>query len=132
MNKIPAKTLRGRTLYIPQMSFEAARTMAAAFQSAGIDARPSPVGDARTYELARKHTSGDECLPELVTLGNFLKVAEAPDFAPEKTALLMPTSNGPCRFGQYQFLMTSVLERLGLGEVYLFSPSSSDGYEGFG
>ncbi|MBC7186989.1 MAG: hypothetical protein H5U38_08150 [Calditrichaeota bacterium] len=126
------KSLVGRTLYIPRMSYEGARAMAAAFQSAGFAAEPTPEGDAHTYELARRYTTGDECLPELVTLGDILKIAEQPGFAPEKTALMMPTSNGPCRFGQYRHLIAKVLNELGLGEVYLFSPTSADGYGSIG
>ncbi|MDZ7377931.1 MAG: hypothetical protein ONB06_01170 [candidate division KSB1 bacterium] len=106
--------------------------MAAAFLSMGFAAEPTPEGDAHTYELARRFTTGDECLPELVTLGDILKIAERPDFVPEKTALMMPTSNGPCRFGQYRHLIAKVLQELGWGEVYLFSPTSADGYASIG
>ena len=53
------KSLVGRTLYIPRMSYEGARAMAAAFQSAGFAAEPTPEGDARTYELARRFTTGE-------------------------------------------------------------------------
>lgn len=127
-----ARSLVGRTLYIPRMSYEGARAMAAAFQSLGFSAEPTPEGDAGTYELARRFTTGDECLPELVTLGDILKIAEQPGFAPERTALMMPTSNGPCRFGQYRHLITMVLDELGLGEVFLFSPTSADGYGSIG
>ncbi len=126
------KSLAGRTLYIPRMSSEGACAMAAAFRSVGFAAEPTPEGDAHTCELARRYTSGDECLPELVTLGDILKIAERPDFVPEKTALMMPTSNGPCRFGQYRHLIAMVLEDLGWGEVYLFSPTSADGYGSIG
>ncbi len=120
-----------RKVYIPQMSYISSRCMAAAFQSIGIHAEPSPGGDASTYELARKHLSGDECLPEMVTLGNFLKVTEQPDYDPEKTAFMMPTSNGPCRFGHYRPLIEKIFKDR--NEPVLFvSPSSSDGYGGLG
>jgi len=125
------KSLEGRTLYIPQMSYVGARCFAAAFQSLGIDARPSPDSDARTLELARKYLSGDECLPEAVTLGNFLKVTELPDYDPDKTAFFMPTSNGPCRFGHYMPLARKIFEQRG-EDVLIFSPSSSRGYENIG
>ena len=46
-------------LYIPRMSYSASRAMAAAFQSIGIDARPSPQSDARTLALGAKYISGD-------------------------------------------------------------------------
>ncbi|MBN2013394.1 hypothetical protein JW960_28950 [candidate division KSB1 bacterium] len=119
-------------LYIPQMSYEAARVTAAAFQSIGFDAQPSPHSDTRTLELGAQYLSGEECLPEKITLGNFLKAMEAPDFDPEYTGFLMPTAGGPCRFGQYRPLFQKILKEMKLPQVRIFSPTSSDGYEGFG
>ncbi len=124
-------TLRQRTLYIPQMSYEGAACMAAAFRSIGVDARPSPNGDERTLELARKYLSGDECLPQLVVLGNFLKVTEQPDFAPGKTAFMLPTSNGPCRYGHYLPLTRKIFRDRGDG-VMICSPTSANGYKDIG
>ncbi len=126
------KTLKGRKLYIPQMSYESARCMAAAFQSVGIDAAPNPTGDNETYELARKYLSGDECLPQAVTLGNFLKITQLPDYDPAKTAFLMPTSNGPCRFGHYLNLTDKIFNDPEYKDVMVLSMSSSDGYQSIG
>jgi predicted nucleotide-binding protein (sugar kinase/HSP70/actin superfamily) len=42
----------------------------------------------------------------------------------------MPTTCGPCRFGQYSHFIRQVLQRLGYGRVPILSPSSSDGYDG--
>ena len=114
------------------MSYGGARSFAAAFRHLGVDAHVSPDGDERTYELAGRHTSGDECLPERVTIGNFLKVTGAADFAPEKTAFFMPTAGGPCRFGQYSPFLRHVLDDLGYEDIMVVSPSSADGYEGLG
>ena len=123
--------LENRKLYIPQMSYEGARCMSAAFQSIGIKAEPSPDSDNRTYELARKYLSGDECLPQSITLGNFLKVTEQPDYEPEKTAFMLPTSNGPCRFGHYLPLARKIFQDR-KEDVLILSPSSSNGYEDIG
>jgi predicted nucleotide-binding protein (sugar kinase/HSP70/actin superfamily) len=128
----PKPSLIGRTMYIPRMSFSGARLAAAAFQSIGIDARPSPASDARTLELGAKYLNGDECLPERITLGNFLKVIEDHSFNPDETAFLLPTAGGPCRFGQYQNLLKKVLKDKGLEQAMVVSPTSSNGYEGFG
>ncbi|MBE3134932.1 MAG: hypothetical protein IMZ55_15810 [Acidobacteria bacterium] len=126
------QSIRGRKLYIPEMSHSGAVAFAAAFRSVGIDASVCPDSDARTLELGGRHTSGEECLPARVTLGNFLKVVEQPDFVPEKTAFFMPTADGPCRFGQYAPYIKKVLRDLGLEDVLVFSPSSRDGYAGIG
>jgi len=123
-------SLKGRTLYIPQMSYSGAAAFAAAFRSVGIDAEVCPDSDARTLELGRRHTSGEECLPACVTLGNFLKIIERPGFDPSKAAFFMPTADGPCRFGQYAPYIRKVLRDIGLDEIPVFSPSSRDGYAG--
>lgn len=129
--KITDRPFPNLTLYIPRMSYSGAYLMAAAFQSIGIDARPSPPSDARTLELGAKYISGDECLPEKVTLGNFLKIVEDDNFDPEHTAFLLPTAGGPCRFGQYRPLFAKILRDKGYPDVEILSPTSSNGYEGF-
>jgi predicted nucleotide-binding protein (sugar kinase/HSP70/actin superfamily) len=68
----------------------------------------------------------------MVTLGSFLKVLEEPGFDPANTAFMMPTANGPCRFGQYKNLLEKILEEKGLDDVIVVSPTSKDGYEGLG
>jgi predicted nucleotide-binding protein (sugar kinase/HSP70/actin superfamily) len=124
--------LKGRKLYVPQMSRSGAVAFAAAFRSVGFDAEVCPDSDARTLELGGRHTSGEECLPARVTLGNFLKITERPDFVPSKTAFFMPSADGPCRFGQYAPYIRKVLRDVGLEEVSVFSPTSRDGYSGIG
>jgi len=114
------------------MSYGGARAFAASFRFLGVDAHVSPGGDERTYELAGRYTSGDECLPERVTIGNFLKVVDSPGFAPERTAFFMPTAGGPCRFGQYAPFLETVLREMGHDEVMVLSPTSANGYEGLG
>src|SRR5512147_2343953 len=93
--------LRDRVLYVPRMSFGAARCFSAAIRGFGIDARPFPPSDAHTLELGGRFTSGEECFPQRITLGDALKVVLAPGARPERLAFFMPGAPGPCRFGQY-------------------------------
>ena len=124
--------LKGRTVHIPQMAYAGARLVASVFRSYGVEAHPSPDSDARTLELGGQFASGEECLPHKITLGDFLKVCRAPGFDPARTAFLMPTANGPCRFGQYAPYLKRVLDELGCGQAVILSPSCRDGYEEFG
>jgi hypothetical protein len=41
----------------------------------------------------------------------------------------MPTTNGPCRFGEYSRLQEMILEENGIRGISIFSPSSGDGYD---
>ena len=126
------KNLDGRTLYVPRLSIDGASAFAAAFRSIGYDAQLVPESDAYTNELARQYTIGEECYPQIITLGSFLKVIEDDNFDPQKTAFLMFTTGGPCRFGQYTGLIEKVLEEKGLQDVLVFSASSAHGYDDIG
>ncbi len=114
------------------MSYAGARVMAASFRSIGIDAAPAPDSNSETLEIGGLHSSGEECLPHKVTLGDFLRVCREPGFDAKKTAFFMPTAHGPCRFGQYAPYLRRELADLGYGDVLVFSPSSEDGYDGIG
>ncbi len=129
--KSPQKgNLIGKTLYIARMSEEGSSVLAAAYRSIGVNGRLSPESDAESIDLARQYTIGEECYPEIVTLGSYLKVLSEPDFVPEKTAFMLPTADGPCRFGQYKQLFEKILHEKGLDEVMVVSPTSANGYEG--
>ena len=114
------------------MSDDGARAFAAAFQSIGVEAQVTPPSDTRTLQLGAKYTSGDECYPEMVTLGDFIRITEQPGCDPSATAFFMPTAGGPCRFGQYAPFLQKVMKDKGLDEVMVVSPSSSDSYAAVG
>ena len=56
--------------------------------------QPTPPSDHRTRELGARHTSGDECYPAKVTVGDFMKVLEQPGVDPSRVALLHADSAG--------------------------------------
>jgi len=126
------QSLKGRTIYLPEMAYGSARCVAAAFKSVGLDAEPTPTSCPETLELGSRFTSGDECFPERITLGDFLRIVHRPGFDPRKAAFFMPTAGGPCRFGQYEAYIEKVMRQLGLGDILIFSPSSKDSYAGIG
>jgi len=123
-------SLKGKTLYVPGMDYAASRLFCAVFKAFDVNAIANINPDSKTLELGAKYTSGEECLPEKVTIGDFMKVVLSPDFDVENTAFFMPISNGPCRFGQYAMYFKQVLKRTGHGDVTVISPSGEDGYSG--
>lgn len=126
------QSLDGRTIYLPRMSYGGARCVAAAFKSVGLHAEPVPDSDSETLEVGSRFTSGDECFPERITLGDFVKIVQAPGADPKKIAFFMPTAGGPCRFGQYEGYMKKVMRQLGREDVIVFSPTSQNNYAGIG
>ncbi len=119
----------GRKLWIPRMAYACARLSAAAWRSVGIDAAEVPPSDQKTLELGGLNSSGEECFPAKITLGDFLRIIEADGFDPDANAFFMPTAEGPCRFGQYGPYLRRVLDERGHADVPVISPSSNDGYE---
>lgn len=113
--------LSKRTIYIPRMS-DHAFALKAAFNYCGIDAEVMPPSDKKSVELGKKHISGGECFPYVVTLGDMLKIVYSADFNPEKVAFFMPSGAGPCRFGQYNVSHRMILKKLGFENVPVYSP----------
>ncbi len=82
----PSHPLYGKKTYIPRMAAGTFRALAAVLRSLGVDAEVVPPADARTLELGGKHSTGDECYPLKVVLGDFLRIVEAPGFDASRTA----------------------------------------------
>jgi len=118
----------GRTLYIPWMG-DTAYVVAAAFRHCGQDAQVLPVADEETLRWGRKYTSGRECLPCIITAGDMLKKVTEGGFEPDKAAFFMPSTNGPCRFGQYSCLQRLILKQVGLPDtVPIVAPNQDAGF----
>ena len=120
----------GRRMIVPRMSTVGAEAMSAAFRSIGIDAVVAPRSDGKSRAFAGRFTTGEECLPQRITLADFLKAMSEDGYDPDRTAFFMPTSAGPCRFGQYANFMRKILRELGHRGAIVFSPTSTDQYEG--
>lgn len=106
--------LRGKTLLIPDMAPYGARLIASCFRAFDVDA--VVMETYRGLDLGKAFTSGKECFPCQVTLGDVLfhlqkeKERLGTDFDPERYVYFLPESDGPCRFGMYNKLQRLVLD----------------------
>jgi len=124
--------LTAKKLWVYPMTEGASRAIAAVWRALGVDAEVIPPSDAETLALGARSTSGDECLPQRITLGDILKIARRPDYSPERTAFFFATATGPCRFGQYIAVFRKVFREEGLGELHVIAPSCDDSYQSVG
>jgi activator of 2-hydroxyglutaryl-CoA dehydratase/predicted nucleotide-binding protein (sugar kinase/HSP70/actin superfamily) len=126
---LPEIARRGSRVLVPPMGAEA-QALAAALRGYGVPAEVLPAASAEAIREARRHTSGKECLPMILTLGSLLQRLERAGPS-EQLSFFMPGSNGPCRFGYYRQLHQMILERLGHGaRVGIWSPPDSDYFVG--
>lgn len=122
--------LKGRILWVPPIHPVNTRLFCAVLRAHGIDARALPPTDEQAFALGKAETRGSECTPMALTLGVLIKTIKESGLPPDKHALFMPTATGPCRFGSYALGQHLSLERMGLGSIPIFSPSSENSYYG--
>ena len=123
--------VKDKTVYVPSMS-DHAYPFCAALQRFGIDAEVIPEADDESLELGRRYTSGRECFPCVITTGDMVKLCQSEGFDRRKAMFMMPTTSGPCRFGQYNHAQRIVLETIGFPDVPVLAPDQdrTDNFHG--
>jgi predicted CoA-substrate-specific enzyme activase len=102
----------GKTLIIPRMAPHA-DVIAATMEAFGVQAIALPEPDERNILYSNPVTSGTECLPYRVTLGDFLRFYEENGHGTKNVEAFMSGSFGPCRLGKYAIEQARVLKDLG-------------------
>lgn len=125
--------LKGKKLLIPDMAPIGARLFAACFRAFGVDAEVMET--CKGLDLGKAFTSGKECYPCQVTLGDVLyhlnreKERLGKDFRPEDYVYFLPEADGPCRFGMYNKFQRLVLDRFPqFADVKIAYLSTADAY----
>ena len=133
INSVGKFKLSDKTVLIPEMNRIGAHLIAATFKSFGINARV--LATYKGLDLGKEYTSGKECFPCQVTLGDILlylkteQCKQGAAFNPENYLYFLPTSDGPCRFGMYNQYQRMVLDSFtGLDRVKIVSITTKDGY----
>jgi len=123
----------GKTLLIPEMNRIGDHLLAGVFCGFGLHA--VVMETYKGLDLGKENTSGKECFPCVVTLGDILlfmkKEGErlGAGFNPENYMYFMPEANGPCRFGMYNKYHRIVLDSIpGLDRLKIASLSTEDAY----
>lgn len=119
-------------LLIPSMGRFSAEALAASFRFRGINARALPVPTATTLKYGRGYASCKECLPFILTAGSLIEYVRENGSNKHKVLFFMPTSNGPCRLGQYAIELKNLTRDLKLADVGIFSLTDEDSYGGLG
>jgi len=116
----------GKVIYIPYMS-DHGYALAGAFRHHGLEVKTLPEPDESCMQYGRQYSEGGECLPFIVTTGQLIKLIEEEGLESDRPAFFMPTSSGPCRFGQYHTAQKLILEELD-ADVELVSLEAYDSY----
>jgi predicted nucleotide-binding protein (sugar kinase/HSP70/actin superfamily) len=119
------------TIYIPYMC-DHLYALAAAMQAFGMAAEVLPPPDLESLATGLELCRGRECIPCLYTIGDIIREIRDPDFDAAHSVFLMPTGQGPCRFGQYLPFQQQMIRELGFDDIQFAAPAGENSYQGFG
>ncbi len=114
----------------PSMGRIGNRFIAAAMSYRGINT--VAMGEPGKDELnAGKNVSlCKECMPLMLTTGTLLKYLKERENSDELLLYFMPETAGPCRFGQYNTFVKSLLKKDKIADVAVLSLTADNGYAG--
>jgi predicted CoA-substrate-specific enzyme activase len=119
-------------LIIPSMGDLSNTLVAAAFQKIGINGHAMPIPDKEVLSMGRSVTTGKECLPMILCIGQMLKYLEEERDPEERTVVFQPRAAGYCRLGQYHVYMNMLIKERKLKNVALISLANEERYAGLG
>jgi predicted CoA-substrate-specific enzyme activase len=116
-------------MLIPSMGAYGTPILAQSLASGGIRAEVIPPADEERLKIGRGNSSCKECLPLQLTIGSMIHHLRNRD--PEEVSVyLMPSAEGPCRFGQYNVFSSRAIALHDFKNTAVFTPNSVDGYGG--
>jgi predicted nucleotide-binding protein (sugar kinase/HSP70/actin superfamily) len=131
--KIGRFNLSNKTCLIPEMNRIGTHLLAAVFRGFGIHAKV--MDTYKGLDLGKEYTSGKECYPCQITMGDILHFMKEEakrlkdTFDPEDYIYFMPEADGPCRFGMYNKYQRIVLDSFPeLSRLKIGSLTTRDGY----
>lgn len=120
-----------RIVYLPYMSDHVVAIRGALLHHE-IECEILPPPDEETLAIGLDLCRGRECLPCFLATGDFVRACRNGTIDNTRSAVFMPASPGPCRFGQYRILQRAILDREGFPYVEILSPTSENSYRGLG
>jgi predicted CoA-substrate-specific enzyme activase len=115
-----------KTLLIPRMA-PYVEVVAAAMEAGGARVIVLPEPDERNVLYSNQVTSGTECLPYRITLGDFMRFYYESDADLKEVEGFMAGSYGPCRFGKYSIEQMKILKEIGF-DLPIRTTVSNNGY----
>ncbi len=124
---------RWKKILIPE-PIQHARAIAAAFRNAGVEAELLPRSRDRDLSLARRYVNGDECLPLIQNMQDFLEYLDngKAEGNLNDIVFFQGWACGPCRYGLYASTQSMLLNRAGYGEGRICSVKLADAVKRFG
>ena len=119
-----------KTFIIPRMAPHI-ELVGALLEGSGVRAIVLPEADERNLLYADRVTSGVECLPYRVTLGDFMRFGYEDGADLKNVEAVMAGAYGPCRFGKYALEQRRILKEVGI-DIPIRTTVSNNAYRDTG
>ncbi len=108
--------------------------LVALFKNYGIESALLPRSTDKDLTLARRYSNGEECLPFIQNMQDYLEYAEnnPRELQEGGTFFFQGWACGPCRYGLYAPAQSILINRAGYGEQRIFALKSADIAKRFG
>ncbi|MCK4964057.1 MAG: hypothetical protein KAS54_03170, partial [Dehalococcoidia bacterium] len=129
----PTSVNSGKSILIPNMAPHA-EVLAATMQAFGVNASVLPESTEQSLLYSIKVTSGTECLPYRVTLGDFMMFLHENGHGEVDLKAVegfMASAFGPCRFGKYAIEQVRIFRELGF-DLPIRTTVSNNAYRDLG
>jgi predicted CoA-substrate-specific enzyme activase len=114
----------GKRLFIPNFS-EHAHIYAAVLRSTGLDAQVLPMPDAETLRLGEELSSGRECHPFSIILGELAMIGRSKEVQ-KGDVFVSPSTTTPCLIRQYGDAYRILAERAQLPEIEIWDAAGRE------
>ncbi len=112
----PANDRSWKKILIPNPSRHSG-VFAALFKNYGLETADLLRSEDRDLTLARRYTNGDECLPFIQNMQDYLEYAQnnPGEIEEDDLVLFQGWACGPCRYGLYASAQSMLMDRAGYG-----------------
>jgi predicted CoA-substrate-specific enzyme activase len=117
---------------VPSMGEMGSKMLAASLRYLGVRASALPPPASDELKIGKGYASCKECLPLILTVGSLFEYLDHRVDDSELLVYFMPTTSGPCRFGQYNIMIKNLTKKMRLENMAQISLTSENSYAGLG
>lgn len=128
---VPVDRVWDEKILVPQPSPHAA-VFVELFRAHGVESELLPRGEDGDLALAKRYVNGEECLPMIQNMQDFLRYLEQSDAGAGRELFFQGWSCGPCRFGLYAPVQSLLLAKRGAGQRRVCSVKLDEAIRRFG
>jgi len=128
---VPVDRVWDQKILVPQPSPHAA-VFVELFRAHGVESELLPRGEDGDLALAKRYVNGEECLPMIQNMQDFLSYLEQSDAGAGRELFFQGWSCGPCRFGLYAPVQSLLLAKRGAGQRRVSSVKLDEAIRRFG